>query len=149
MEAKMIEFEDIEAENKDTKVVEKMDAKNMVCIICPVGCRLKVYKEGDVVKVTGNECKRGEKYATQEYLCPMRIVTSSVRVHGGMRPICAVKTLKQVPKASIPDVLAEIRKIHPIAPVAIGDILIVDVAGTGVAVVATQSIPKKQTSHDK
>lgn len=109
----------------------------MTCILCPMGCRLVVTEDDAGVRVSGNSCKRGEKYGEQELLSPMRVVTSSVRVSGAAYPVCAVKTAGQVPKAKIPEVLRAIRGVKVVSPVRIGDVLIQDAAGTGIAVVAT------------
>ena len=114
-----------------------MEIKEMTCIRCPLGCRLTVTRDGDNYTVTGHTCKRGEEYGIQEMSCPMRVVTSSVRVSGGVRPVCSVKTAQAVPKADIPQVLEALTKLHPVAPIRIGQILAEDIAGTGVALVAT------------
>ncbi|MBR4442503.1 MAG: DUF1667 domain-containing protein [Clostridia bacterium] len=114
-----------------------MKTMEMTCIRCPMGCRLTVTQDGDTFIVTGNTCRRGEEYGVQEMRCPMRTVTSSVRVEGGRRPVCSVKTAQAVRKADIGAVLAAIRALTVKAPVAIGDIVCPNVAGTGVNLVAT------------
>ena len=114
-----------------------MKTMEMTCIRCPMGCRLTVTQDGDSFTVSGNTCRRGEEYGIQEMRCPMRTVTSSVRVEGGRRPVCSVKTAENVKKADIPEVLAAIRGIRVKAPVAIGDIVCPAIAGTGVNLVAT------------
>lgn len=114
-----------------------MEIKEMTCIRCPLGCRLTVTRDGENYTVTGHTCKRGEEYGIQEMSCPMRVVTSSVRVQGGLRPVCAVKTADSVPKAVIDEVLKAIAALRPEAPISIGQVLDADIAGTGVALVAT------------
>ena len=114
-----------------------MKTMEMTCIRCPMGCRLTVTQEGDSFTVTGNTCRRGEEYGIQEMRCPMRTVTSSVRVTGGRRPVCSVKTAQNVPKADIEAVLEVIRTLKLEAPVAIGDVVCANIAGTGVDLVAT------------
>ena len=113
------------------------NAREMTCIACPMGCRMLVRGGEDGVTVQRAACKRGTAYGIQEYTCPMRTVTSSVRVSGGARPLCAVKTQKPVPKASIPAVLAAISASRPGAPIEIGQVIVPDAAGTGVDIVAT------------
>ena len=117
-----------------------MKTMEMTCIRCPMGCRLTVTQDGDTFTVSGNTCRRGEEYGIQEMRCPMRTVTSSVRVEGGRRPVCSVKTAENVKKADIPEVLAAIRGIRVKAPVAIGDIVCPNIAGTGVNLVATSNV---------
>ncbi len=114
-----------------------MKTMEMTCIRCPMGCRLTVAQDGDSFTVTGNTCRRGEEYGIQEMRCPMRTVTSSVRVEGGRRPVCSVKTAENVKKADIPAVLEAIRALKATAPITIGDVLCPNVAGTGVDLVAT------------
>ncbi len=118
-------------------------ATEMVCICCPMGCRLRVApKEGGGWTVTGNSCPRGAKYAVQEMEAPERVVTSTVRVQGGAAPLVAAKTARPVPKASIPACLEAIRALAVPAPIAIGRVLAPDLAGTGVALVATAAAPR-------
>jgi CxxC motif-containing protein len=97
-------------------------------------------KEGGGWTVEGNTCPRGAAYAIQEMEAPVRTVTSTVRVAGGAAPLCAVKTAGEVPKASIPACLEAVRAAVATAPVAVGDVIVADVAGTGVALVATASV---------
>ena len=111
--------------------------REMTCIICPMGCRLTCAIQSETITVSGNTCKRGEKYAVQEVTCPRRTVTSLVAVDGAALPLCPVKTAQQVPKAKIPEVLEALHAARAQAPVKIGDVLIPDVAGTGVDIVAT------------
>ena len=111
--------------------------REMTCIICPMGCRMTAEVEGAEIRVRGNTCKRGEKYAVQEITCPMRTVTSLVAVDGAALPLCPVKTASQVPKEKIVDVLEALRATRVCAPVRVGQVLIADVAGTGVDIVAT------------
>lgn len=120
------------------------EVREMTCISCPMGCHLTVScDDAGNVTVTGFTCKRGEVYGKQEFTCPMRTVTSSVRVDGGVRPVCSVKTINTVPKAKIADVLEAVAACHAKAPLAIGDVVIENVAGTGVNLVATSNCAAK------
>ena len=114
-----------------------MEKHELTCIVCPMGCRVTVETEGAQTRVSGNQCKRGEAYCRQEVACPVRTVTSLVAVSGGEHPLCPVKTAQAVPKAKIPEVLKALRSLRVQAPVAIGDVLLKDIAGTGVDLVAT------------
>ena len=118
-------------------------ATTMTCICCPMGCTLRVSpKAGGGWTVTGNGCPRGAKYAVQEMEAPERVVTSTVRVEGGAAPLVAAKTARPVPKGSIPACLEAIRALAVPAPIAIGRVLAPDLAGTGVALVATAAAPR-------
>jgi len=115
-----------------------MEIKNFICINCPLGCPLTVEVEnGQVVKVSGNTCKRGETYAVKEITAPSRTVTSTVRVKGGERPVVAVRTKTDIPKDKIFACMEAINQVEITAPVKIGDVVIADVCGTGVDVVTT------------
>lgn len=115
--------------------------KKMTCISCPLGCQLEV-EVNETIKVTGNKCKRGEEYAKNEVTNPKRVITSTVRVEGGDRPLVSVKTDKEVPKDKIFEIMKEINKVKVLAPVNIGDIIIENVLGTGANIVATAKVMK-------
>ena len=115
-----------------------MEKRELICIGCPLGCMLTVEMEdGAVTNVTGNTCPRGKTYAEKEVTNPTRIVTSTVRVTGGDRPSVSCKTKNDIPKSKIFDVARSLKELEAKAPIAIGDVLVEDVAGTGVQIVAT------------
>ena len=114
--------------------------RELTCIGCPIGCALRVEIQGEKITVQGNACPRGEKYAKDEVTCPVRMVTSTVRLDGGAIARVPVKTAREVPKERVLDCMAEIRRAKVGAPVRIGDVLIRDCAGTGVDVIATRSV---------
>jgi len=106
-----------------------------------MGCSLTVTMEnGEVTEVTGNTCPRGDVYARKEVTNPTRIVTSTAFVTGGREPRVPVKTAEDVPKDKIFDVMKDIDRIRVAAPVAIGDTVLENAAGTGVAIVATKAV---------
>lgn len=113
-----------------------------LCIGCPLGCRLEVDAiDGEVVEVRGNSCKRGQEFAVQEYTDPRRFVTTTVRIEGGRWPRLPVKTADSVPKGRVEDVARALHELTLVAPVAMGDVVLADVLGTGVDVVATRDLP--------
>ena len=116
--------------------------KELICINCPLGCRLAV-DDSDLadIKVTGNTCLRGVKYAVSEVTAPKRMVTSSVPVAGSTVLRVSVKTTAPIPKEKIFDCLKLIKSVKATAPVAIGDILYKDICD-GVDLVATSIAPK-------
>lgn len=118
-----------------------MEKRNLICIGCPMGCPLVVTLDhGEVVSVEGNTCKRGAVYGKKEVTNPTRIVTSTVRVSGGSISVVSVKTREDIPKEKIFDCVKALQEIEVAAPVNIGDVVLRDVAGTGVDVVATKNI---------
>lgn len=121
-----------------------MEVKNLICINCPLGCPLTVTLDnGEVVKVEGNTCPRGEAYAKKELTNPTRIVTSTVKVKGGKLAMASVKTANDIPKGKIFDCVKAIQDIELDAPVAIGQVVLANVCGTGVDIVATKNVPAK------
>ncbi len=118
-----------------------METRELTCIGCPMGCALTVELDGgEVVSVTGNTCKRGEDYAKKEVTNPTRIVTSSVVVTGGTLSAVSVKTQYDIPKDKIFDCVKALKEVVVKAPVHIGDVVLTDVAGTGVDVIATKNV---------
>ena len=117
--------------------------KDITCIICPIGCKILVKTDGKQFEVSdGHKCKRGIEYARSEALDPRRMLTSSVLVKDGEWPLVSVKSSKTVPKNRIFDVLKEIKKSSINAPVKLGQIIIKNVAGTKIDIIATKSIKK-------
>ena len=113
-----------------------------LCIGCPLGCRLEVDAvDGEVVEVRGNSCKRGKEFAIQEHTDPRRFVTTTVRIQRGRWARLPVKTADSVPKGRVADVARALHELTLAAPVAMGDVVLADVLGTGVAVVATRDLP--------
>ena len=118
-----------------------MEQRILTCIGCPLGCLVTVELEnGEVLSVTGNTCKRGDDYARKEVTSPTRIVTSTVKVTGGNAPTVSVKTKSDIPKDKIFDCVKALKEVAIAAPVSIGDIVLSNVADTGVEVVATKAV---------
>ena len=118
-----------------------MSTVNLICIGCPLGCPLTVEMEGNEVKsVAGNTCPRGDAYAKKELTNPTRIVTSTVRVAGGKLAMVSVKTESDIPKGKIFDCVKALKDVEVTAPVKIGDVIVENVAGTGVNVIATKNV---------
>lgn len=121
-----------------------MEERKLICINCPMGCALTVMMNGnEVVSVSGNTCKRGAVYAGKEVTNPTRIVTSTVKVNGGNQTMVSVKTREDIPKGKIMDCIKALKSVVVEAPVQIGDIVLENAAGTGVAVVATKNVGKR------
>ena len=119
-----------------------MEQRELTCIGCPLGCPLTVTLENGVVQsVQGNTCPRGDAYARKEVTNPTRIVTSTVRVTGGKLAMASVKTASDIPKGRIFDCVKALKDVEIPAPVTIGQVVLKDVAGTGVDIIATKNVP--------
>jgi len=122
------------------------DVAEYLCIGCPLGCRLEVEEmpsedgiENDV-EVRGFTCKKGKEYGRQEHTDPRRVVTTTVGIRGGDWQRLPVKTAEAVPKTMVRDVCRELRRVEVEAPVKMGAVVLPDVLGTGIDVVATRDL---------
>ncbi|NMC52765.1 MAG: DUF1667 domain-containing protein [Chloroflexi bacterium] len=119
--------------------------KKLICIACPKGCSLDVSMSGEtIVKVEGASCKQGYEYAEREIHDPRRMVASTVKVKGAVHPLVPVYTQSAIPKRQIHELLAELRNVEVQAPVEMGQVVLENVLGTGIPVVASRSLPKVQ-----
>ncbi|MDO5449139.1 MAG: DUF1667 domain-containing protein, partial [Clostridia bacterium] len=77
-----------------------MTTRDLICIACPRGCAIKVTLDDNnaVVNIEGATCKNGEKYANDEVTHPMRNLTSTVKVTGGIASVAPVRTNGDIPK---------------------------------------------------
>ncbi len=112
---------------------------DLICISCPKGCHLRVDEQNDYA-VTGNSCPRGETYGRSELVHPVRIVTSTVRVEGGVPARLPVKTDRPLEKEKMFDCMRLINSMSVKAPVTIGQILCKNILDTDVNLVATKTI---------
>ena len=112
--------------------------RELVCIICPRGCRMVAERGENGIIVSGNACKRGEEYAIAEMTAPKRTVTSIVRVSNREDTMVSVKTKDPIPKENIFDVMEKIRSVSVEAPVKIGDVIIENLYGT--CIIATKDV---------
>lgn len=121
-----------------------MDERKLICIGCPLGCPMTVTLNdaGEVEKVMGFTCRKGDVYARKEVVNPTRTVTSIVKVTdaiNGERTV-SCKTKTDVPKSKIFDVMRDLRDVTVHAPIQIGDVIKANVGGTGVDMVATKEV---------
>ena len=118
-----------------------------LCTGCPLGCRLEVeVVEDDVVEVRGFACRRGERYGQQEHLDPRRSVTTTVWIEGAALRRAPVRTVEEVPKDRIDDVMRALRGLQVRAPIRRGDVVLADAAETGIDVIATRDLHRLPTS---
>lgn len=123
-------------------------AREMICIACPIGCRLTVKRVGNgavdtgegEISVTGNKCARGTVYGEEEYRAPKRMVTCTCPTGSDQFPRLPVRTAAAIPKELIDDLLKELYRTTVPLPVKRGLPVLKDYRGTGVDVVATMSM---------
>lgn len=119
------------------------------CTTCPSECPLTVEVERDadgavveVRSVTGNSCPRGDKFAHQELICPMRVLTTTIAVSGGDEALLPVRTAEAIPLALHAQAMNLIRGLVVNAPIRIGDVVLEDLLGTSIDLVASMDIDR-------
>ncbi|WP_353894110.1 DUF1667 domain-containing protein [Proteinivorax hydrogeniformans] len=120
-----------------------MKDKEMICIVCPKGCNLKVIRDKKTdngYKVYGNLCPRGVEYGIKEVTSPTRIITSTVKISEAHLRRLPVKTDKPIPKGKIKECMKVINSLEISAPVKAGDVLVENVLSTGSNIIATRSM---------
>jgi CxxC motif-containing protein len=124
-------------------MMAEQNEKDLICILCPLGCKMKVSgcadKPEDLV-IRGQQCKKGREYAFEEYTNPTRTLTSTVVIHNAPLARMPVKTNKALPKHLIFQAMKEINKVELTAPVKIGTAVIKNLLKTDIDVVATRSM---------
>lgn len=111
----------------------------LTCIGCPMGCRLQVDEENDYA-VTGNTCKRGAEYGRNELKNPTRVLTTTVAIRGASHGRMPVRTEQAIPKGMLFDAVNELKKVHLTSPVKCGDVVLENILGTGINVLASRDL---------
>ena len=120
------------------------EERKFICVSCPLGCGLTVTLDdsGEVVNVEGNTCARGASYAKSEVKDPRRVFASTVRVKGGKLPVCPVRSKTPAPKGKLFGIAKAVAEIEPEAPIKIGQVLLHNVCGTDVDIVASRDLAR-------
>jgi CxxC motif-containing protein len=102
-----------------------MKEQEIICINCPLACRvnLKVDDKGEVVEVSGHQCKQGRAYAIQEFKSPMRILTTTVPTRGSVRPLLPVRSNKPLPKGALIEAMRLLATMEVSPPIKLGEVL--------------------------
>jgi CxxC motif-containing protein len=114
--------------------------KELICVSCPIGCRIKVTGTPENLSVSGNQCKRGEVYAKSEITNPTRMICTTVRIKGGTHSVIPVKTDNPIPEKYKFEVVKFINNIELTSPVKMGYIVARDLFGTGINIVAERDM---------
>lgn len=122
------------------------EVREFICISCPIGCQLSVdVCDGKPVRVKGNQCKRGIAYAESEILNPKRILTTTVRIRGGVVSQLPVRTKEPIPKDLMARAMELLSRHEVDAPVSLGEVLIPNLLGTGVDVIASRTVARVES----
>ncbi|MHA1129396.1 MAG: DUF1667 domain-containing protein [Candidatus Helarchaeota archaeon] len=117
--------------------------KTITCIGCPRGCQIQVTKIGEEFKVEGNECKRGEKYAIEEFTAPKRVLTTTLQVINGILPLIPVRSDKPLPKDRLFDCMDYLCQIKVPAPIKMGSILVEHILDLNANIIASRDLEKR------
>lgn len=114
--------------------------KEIICTVCPLGCHITAEGEGTRIdSISGYTCKRGEEYGRQEFSHPVRILTSTVKLAGGDQPLLPVRSNEPVPRELLFACMEVLKKTEVKAPVKCYDVIVHNICGSGVDIVATDT----------
>lgn len=126
------------------------ETTQMTCIICPMGCTMEITTEGEgiekkVISVKDNGCKRGPLYAQKELLNPTRTLTTTIAIQGASvneneLAVVPVKSAGEVPKNMLLQCMEVIKRAKCKTPIKRGDVLIYDILGTGINIIACADV---------
>jgi len=116
--------------------------KEMICIVCPISCALTVTQIEEEILVEGNRCKRGKVFGEQEFINPLRMLTSTIAIKGARLPRLPVVSSGELPINRMKEFLQVLYGVRLQAPVKKGDIVVADILGTGVDILASRSMKK-------
>jgi CxxC motif-containing protein len=122
---------------------QSKESKQLICTSCPMGCSLRVEKDGEKIVVTGAKCKRGSQYAQDEMLNPKRTVTTTVVVLNGEIRRLPVRTKKPFPLRRVSELIQFLSTIEVEVPVQVGQVIATNCLGEGVDIIATRTILRR------
>lgn len=115
--------------------------KEIICTVCPRGCHIMAEGDGErVLSAEGYGCKRGLEYAGTEYAHPVRILTTLVKIKGVDNDLLPVRSNAPLPKEKLFDCMDVIRTVAVKLPVSRYDVIVPNICGTGVDIVATKTV---------
>lgn len=125
------------------KISELSTVRIIRCIVCPTGCEIKAMQDKDKqITFEGYTCKRGLEYAQQEFYEPKRILTTTIRVENGFLPLVPVRTDQPILRDKLNEAMKVIAEIKVKAPVKMGQVLIKNILGTDVNIIASRDLAK-------
>ena len=111
--------------------------KEYICIVCPNSCTITVNEGTDGIKLSGEGCKRGLDFATNEHTNPQRMLTSTVLINGSSLNRLPVISSGEISKSKVFEALAILRSVEVVAPVVCGDIIVSNICDTGENIIAS------------
>jgi len=120
------------------------ETRDYVCIACPIGCPLQLVHEGNTIQeISGHNCKRGAKYARQEFTDPRRTFSTTIPIEGALYPRLPVKLSTPIRKETVLEAARMVHRLSATAPVACGEVLLAGLFGEdGVDVLASRTMKR-------
>lgn len=121
-----------------------MEKREYTCIVCPKSCKgtLSIADDGGMI-TEGFDCKNGKQYAQDEYTAPKRMLTTTVAIENAVFNLLPVVGSGEIRRSQIPECLDYLYQISVQAPVKAGEILVKDICGSGVDILAARSLSTK------
>ncbi len=117
-----------------------VEEKRLICTACPKGCEATVGREADKIEIRGKVCRNGREYLVQEYLDPRRILTSTVAAEAASWQRLPVRSSRPIPRRKLFEAMAELAGLRVRPPVAIGEVIVQDLAQTGVPLISSAEL---------
>jgi CxxC motif-containing protein len=116
--------------------------KEIICIQCPLACRVKLTVDDtvNITEIADYQCKVGKEYAEQEYKAPKRVLTATVKTENSDRRLMPVRSNKPVPKEKLGDCMSVLAGIKVSPTQNIGDVVVNDILGTGADIICTDNL---------
>ncbi|MDR2589376.1 MAG: DUF1667 domain-containing protein [Oscillospiraceae bacterium] len=117
--------------------------KKLYCTNCSKLCLISIVGTGPAMHIEGYKCDKGFEYAEKEAADPHRVLTTTVRTKFPDVSMISVKTDGEIPKFRIPKAMLELAEVVVDSELAVGDVIVEDIAETGVSVVITSPVLMK------
>lgn len=116
--------------------------KEMICIVCPIGCHLTVEENDGNIEVSGNTCPRGKQYAIDELTHPTRMLTSTVEIENAIYHQLPIISSRPIPLDKIKDTMLLLKGVKVKAPVYEKDIILSNIFGLGIDIIASRDMKR-------
>lgn len=114
--------------------------KEMICIVCPIGCRLTVDDSSGSIEVSGNTCPRGKQYAINELTNPTRTLTTTVEIEDAIYHQLPVISTSPIPLDKIKETMLLLKGVKVKAPIYEKDIILSNIFDLGIDIIASRDM---------
>jgi CxxC motif-containing protein len=114
--------------------------QEVICIVCPRGCRVVVDRAQEPWSFSGNSCNRGPIYASQELTAPKRMLTTTLPISGALVHRLPVASSGEVPKEQVIAVIKALAHTQVQAPITMGQVIVHNILDLEVDIVATRTL---------